>query len=41
MPLSFPFNGLQNAPLPRMQACVRSFGGMFEPRYIFRAGRFD
>ena len=32
------FAGLRNAPLPRMQACVRSFGVWLEPRYIFGAG---
>ena len=33
------FTGLRNAPLPRVQARVRSFGGWLEPRYIFGAGR--
>ena len=33
------FTGLRNAPLPRMQACVRSFGVWLEPRYIFGAGQ--
>ena len=33
------FAGLRNAPLPRMQACVRSFGVWLEPRYIFGAGQ--
>ena len=32
------FAGLQNAPLPRIQVCVRSFGKRLEPRYIFGAG---
>ena len=35
----FTFAGLRNAPLPHMQACVRSFGVWLEPRYIFGAGR--
>ena len=35
------FIGLRNAPLPHMQACVRSFGAWLEPRYIFGAGRLD
>ena len=35
------FAGLRNAPLPRMQACVRSFGVWLEPRYIFGAGQLD
>ena len=35
----YTFTGLRNAPLPRMQACVRSFGVWLEPRYIFGAGR--
>ena len=26
---------------PRMKHRIRSFGGQFEPRYIFRAGRLD
>ena len=34
-----PFAGLRNAPLPRVQAHVRSFGAWLEPRYIFGAGR--
>ena len=38
-PLRDPFTGLRNAPLPRMQACVRSFGVWLEPRYIFGAGQ--
>ncbi len=35
------FAGLRNAPLPHMQACVRSFGTWLEPRYIFGAGRLN
>ena len=35
------FAGLRNAPLPRMQACVRSFGVWLEPRYIFGAGQLN
>ena len=35
----YTFAGLRNAPLPHMQACVRSFGTWLEPRYIFGAGR--
>ena len=34
-----PFNGLGNAPLPRVRRHTRSFGGWLEPRYIFGAGR--
>jgi len=37
--LRSPFTGLRNAPLPCMQACILSFGGRLEPRYIFGAGR--
>ena len=33
------FAGLRNAPLPHVQARVRSFGVWLEPRYIFGAGR--
>ena len=33
------FTGLRNAPLPHVQARVRSFGVWLEPRYIFGAGR--
>ena len=35
------FAGLQNALLPYDLSHIRSFGYMFEPRYIFRAGRLD
>ena len=38
-PLRNTFIGLRNAPLPRVQAHARSFGGWLEPRYIFGAGR--
>ena len=34
-----PFAGLRNAPLPRVQARIRSFGVWLKPRYIFGAGR--
>ena len=37
----YTFAGLRNAPLPHMQACVRSFGTWLEPRYIFGAGRLN
>ena len=40
-PLRDSFTGLRNAPLPRMQACVRSFGVWLEPRYIFGAGQLN
>ncbi len=33
------FTGIRNAPLPRVQARVRSFGVWLEPRYIFGAGQ--
>jgi hypothetical protein len=35
----FTFTGLRNAPLPHVQARVRSFGAWLKPRYIFGAGR--
>ena len=31
----------KNAPLPYIFQCIRSFGGMFEPRYIFGAKPLD
>lgn len=36
----FPFSAYGTL-LPPAQAQVRGFGSMFEPRYIFRAGRLD
>ena len=35
------FTGLRNAPLPHVQARVRSFGVWLKPRYIFGAGRLN
>ena len=36
-PHGSPFADLQNAPLPRIIRCTRSFGVWLEPRYIFGA----
>jgi hypothetical protein len=33
------FDGLGNAPLPRILRCIRGFGAWLEPRYIFAAGQ--
>jgi hypothetical protein len=37
IPHGCPFAGLENAPLQRVLLHIRSFGGSFEPRYIFGA----
>ena len=33
------FDGLRNAPLPRVSPRARGFGARLEPRYIFAAGQ--